>query len=85
MDQAGTTGMSLTPVPNILFDFSSQFQVAVGAFANGYIGTNVNKLFFYQIKIQNGFVPSQSAVMAPVSIEIRNECYQAMMSAPGGD
>jgi hypothetical protein len=42
MDQAGTTGLSLSPISNIVFDFSTQFKVAVGAFPNGYIGSNVN-------------------------------------------
>ena len=29
-------------------------------------------------------VPS-SALIAPVSIEVRHECYTAVMTAPGGD
>ena len=86
MDELGTSGLSLTQIPSqLVFDFSTYFNVAVGSFGNGYTGTNVNKFFKYQIKIKNGFVTNQDSLMAPVSIEVRHECYTAVMTAPGGD
>ena len=51
MNQAGTVGLSLSPITDVVFDFTTQLKVKVGAFGNGYIGSIVNKYFFYQIKI----------------------------------
>jgi hypothetical protein len=86
MDEAGTTGLNLSHIPNqLVFDFSSSFLVTVGSFGNGYTGSNLNKFFYYKIKIQNGFLPSQASLIAPLSIEVRHECYTAVMTATGKD